>query len=59
MSTLASSASADYANRFARKLLMPTDLLPARWEKLSSKAFADLFEVPEPIAQVRQQEILG
>jgi hypothetical protein len=38
---------------------MPTDLLPARWEKLSSKAFADLFEVPEPIAQVRQQEILG
>ncbi len=59
MSTLAPSATSDYANRFARKLLIPAELLPPRWEKLSTQAFADMFEVPEPIAQMRQQELLG
>lgn len=59
MSTLAASATSDYASRFARKLLMPIELLPPRWEKLSIKALADLFDVSEPIAQLRQQELLG
>lgn len=59
MSTLPPSAITNYASRFARKLLIPTELLPLRWEKLSTEALAELFEVPEPVAQFRQQELFG
>ena len=59
MSRLSPAASSDFANRFARRLLIPLDLLPPRWEKLSIQGLADMFEVPEPVAQVRQQELLG
>jgi hypothetical protein len=52
------SNTSDFANRFARRLLMPVELLPYRWEKFSAESFADLFEVPTSVAQLRLQELL-
>jgi hypothetical protein len=56
--SLPTSTTTDFASRFARKLLMPVQLLPYRWEKFSTESFADLFEVPVQIAHLRLQELL-
>jgi hypothetical protein len=38
---------------FARRLLMPPELLPAGWKQLGAPALADLCGVPEPVAEAQ------
>jgi hypothetical protein len=40
---------------FARRLLMPPDLLPDGWERLEPQALAALCGVPEPVAETQLQ----
>ena len=44
---------------FARRLLMSEELLPGGWEVMSPEALADLFRVPQSVAEARLQELTG
>jgi len=40
---------------FARRLLMPPELLPAGWRLMSALALAIMCGVPEPVAEAQLQ----
>ena len=44
---------------FARRLLMPPELLPKGWEHLSPESLAELCGVPQPVAEAHLASVNG
>lgn len=47
----------DWADRFARRLLMPFQLLPPDWETRPARELADLFDVPIKVVEKHLREL--